>query len=386
MVVLHSTKSCSYCMQIGSFSCNSKGFPMVISTQLESKDFIFGSASKLERTIIQSFQKFQPKAIVVLNTCSTQLNNDDVKGALKRAEVKISCGLSYCDTGCNIAFGMSKGNDLAWQALVKQFKTGKEKSKAVGIIGRSGMDTDSLAAIEMVFDKAGVDFISFPAKTFQQMENISSLENAFILSPVAFSTARTFQDQLDIKCHYSEIPAGIGATSRFFLRAADVIRCPELINIARQEEKRVLAKVKLLKIKMHKRKPNVLCLYGPGNEFSIAKILSEFGANVFFISNLKNEYAEKEMFNLTQNYKVNVLDEQPEEIEQVIKENKINAVFTEIQFNRKGYLGVPIFYSMFYSGEYGYDYAVDFVENFLSVLENKTYSYWQKLQLRYVKA
>ncbi len=383
VAVLHANRSCSFCMQIGSFSCAKAGFPVLVSTEIEAKDLIFGAEKKLKKTILDVFERVCPQAIVVLNTCTAQINNEDIEGCLSALRKQIPCVLSFCNTGCNILGSQSAGNDFAWQALLKQITPTDKKIKAIGLLGRSGMDTGSLSGIEAILDNSGIGYFSFPQKTFQETHKITLVKDIFVLSPVPYFSCKTLKDRFGVNCHYGEVPAGIEATTKFLLLLAEHTKSKKLIDVVKKEKAKILPKAGLLKSKLRAKRPNVLCAYGPGNEFSIAKILAEFGANVFLLTQLDNEFAKKEKMILNDRYGVNVLDDSPADIQQIIEENKINAVFTEIQFPRKLISNRPIFYNMFYSGEYGYGFAINFVENFLRCINNKAYYQWGKINERY---
>ncbi|EHP89122.1 nitrogenase component 1 [Methanotorris formicicus] len=112
--VVHGPVGCAY---YGAY-VRKKNY-MVVSSDANEVDIIYGGEEKLFNTIIESAKELKGDVIFVYVTCPTALNGDDVEGVCRRAEktLKIPVIPVYCPGFCG--YHQSKGHEIGMMALFR---------------------------------------------------------------------------------------------------------------------------------------------------------------------------------------------------------------------------------------------------------------------------
>ena len=83
VIILHGPSGC--CFRTGRL-LEDEGI-RVITTAMTENDFIFGAADKLTETIIEVYEKFQPKNIGIVGTCASMIIGENMKNAAQEAGI-----------------------------------------------------------------------------------------------------------------------------------------------------------------------------------------------------------------------------------------------------------------------------------------------------------
>jgi nitrogenase molybdenum-iron protein alpha/beta subunit len=382
--LLHGPQPCSYQNQVGSMSCRPSQL-LTAGTLINKSDVIFGGEEGLKQQIVNVYKKYKPKVIVVINTCVPQLIGEDIDGVI--AELKQEAPelkVNYCQTGFNYPRSMVLGSDVSWVAVVETFRHLDKVPGSIGIIGRAGQDAGNLASLEIPLKKAGLNVFTFPAPHIDEMERIVCAENIYPIHVTPYLTCKKLDDEFGTATEYIEIPAGIEGTSRFLRGIADKEKCQKLHDIVDAEEKRVRPELEEIRREFARQKVRMLLVSGPGNEVSIGKIIAEFGAEVFIVPAMKNNFMREEKKILEERYGATVIEKDFDTVEDLIEEIKPTVVQVEFQAQVETVPRfIPTLINMLYLCEYGYDYALDLGKNFFRILHRPVYDKWHALMQTY---
>lgn len=83
VIILHGPHGC--CFRTGRLLENDG--VRVLTTAMSENDFIFGASDKLEETLIKAYEMFSPKLIGVVGTCVSMIIGEDMKEAVKKADI-----------------------------------------------------------------------------------------------------------------------------------------------------------------------------------------------------------------------------------------------------------------------------------------------------------
>ncbi len=384
--ILHGPQACTFGNQIGSMYCRPSQL-LTIGTTLKKSEVIFGGEENLKQQIINVYNQYRPKIIVVISTCVPQLIGEDVGGLITELQNDIpGLKINYCETGFNHPYGTARGNDVSWKAIIEVLDPLEREKHSVGLMGRSGQDADSLGVLTSFLREAGITAYAFPAGHLDEMSKIVKSEYLLPIQLVPYHACKTLSKKFGAKTEYIEIPAGIEGTSNFFNGVADLLGNQKLKEIVQREEDRVLPKLKKIKTRFQEEPVRALLVTGPSNEVSIGKILAEFGAQVTVVPSMRNGFARKEHALLKARYgdRIHFHEDDFNLIVDLVDQYKPDVVFSDFQgrveITRKL---IPVLVTENYLNEYGYDYALDFGEYFFDNLKQPIFEEWKNLMNRY---
>ncbi len=84
VIILHGPHGC--CFRTGRLLENDG--VRVVTTSMSENDFIFGASEKLEETLLKVDEMFSPKLVGVVGTCVSMIIGEDIKEAVKNANIK----------------------------------------------------------------------------------------------------------------------------------------------------------------------------------------------------------------------------------------------------------------------------------------------------------
>lgn len=115
VTVVHGPRGCAFTKRIS--STRYLDVPVLVCTNLDENDTIFGSENKLAQAIYYADQQYQPKLITVLLTCVTGIIGDDVQGVIAEAKKRVKARVIWADTS---GFSHRDLKDLAKELLKEE--------------------------------------------------------------------------------------------------------------------------------------------------------------------------------------------------------------------------------------------------------------------------
>jgi nitrogenase molybdenum-iron protein alpha/beta subunit len=116
--LIHGPVGCSFQRKLNPFTLASP-FYDTPCTNLNNVDVVYGSEAKLSKGIIETYERYKPRLIVVLTTCTTDLIGDDIPGAVETAKEKVGCDVVY-STGDFVAKARTVGVQDSLYAIADQ--------------------------------------------------------------------------------------------------------------------------------------------------------------------------------------------------------------------------------------------------------------------------
>jgi len=384
--ILHGPQACTFGNQIGSMFCRPSRL-LTIGTILKKSEVIFGGEENLKQQIVNVYNQYKPKIIVIISTCVPQLIGEDVKGVIMEIKEEISdLKVTYCETGFNHPKSTPMGNDVSWKAIVDVLDQQEVVKNSVGLLGRAGQDADSLGTLTSLLREAGITTYAFPAGHLDEMAKIVKAEFLCPIQLVPYLTSKRLNERFGSKTEFFEIPAGVEGTSNFLKGVVDLTGSQELREIIDREEKRVVPRLHKIKERFKRESIKVLLVTGPSNEISIGKILAEFGAEVIIVPTMRNKFAQQEKKILMDRYRSQISFHEADfdTVGKLTDFYKPDVIFADFQARVEVIRTlIPCQVNENYLNEYGYDYALDFGEYFFDNLKRPVYKEWQDLMAYY---
>ena len=384
--ILHGPQACTFGNQIGSMFCRPSRL-LTIGTTLKKSEVIFGGEDKLKEQIINVYNQYKPKIIVIINTCVPQLIGEDMKGVIIELQEEIpELKVTYCETGFNQPKSTPLGNDVSWRAIIDVLEPRDMIKGSVGILGRAGQDADSLGCLTSLLREAGITTFAFPAGHIDEMAKIIQAEYLCPIHIVPYLTSKRINERFGSKTVYFELPVGIAGTTNFLRGVADLTGSNKLKEIADREEIRSLPRLEKIKEQFRQKPTKALLVSGPANETSMGKILAEFGAEVIIVPSMRNVFARQEQDILLKRYGSRIIFHENDfnKVSDLVGLYKPDVVFGDFQARVEVIRDlIPCLINENYLNEYGYDYALDFGENFFENLKQSFFTEWKDIMSQY---
>ena len=387
--ILHGPQACAFGNQIGSMFCRPSRL-LTIGTTLKKSEVIFGGEGKLKEQIINVYNQYKPKIIVIINTCVPQLIGEDMKGVIMEVKEEIpELKVTFCETGFNQPKSTPLGNDVSWRAIVDVLEPQEMVKGSVGIVGRAGQDADSMGCLTSLLREAGFTTYAFPAGHLDEMAKIVKAEFLCPIHLVPYLTCKRLNERFGSKTHYFEMPVGVEGTSNYMRSVAELTGNQNLKDIVDREEKKAFPRLEMIREQFRKKPVRALLITGPANETSMGKILAEFGAEVIIVPSMRNQFARQEQDILKKRYgsRVTFHEDDFTKVTNLVELYKTDVVFGDFQARVEIIRDlIPCFINENYLNEYGYDYALDFGENFFETLKEPVFDEWKDIMHQYGEA
>jgi len=382
--LLHGPQPCAYQTQIGSMTCRPSRL-VTAGTLIQKSEVVFGGEQNLKNQIINIYRQYKPKIIVIINTCLPQLIGEDIKGVISEVEQEIpELRVTYFDSGFNFPKSLPLGNDVAWTTLVKLLKPMEKVTGSVGLVGRSGQDAGAFTPVDTFLKEAGITTFAFPAPHLSELEKIVQADILVPMHVVPYLTCKELSERFGSRVEYVEVPSGVIGTSGFLRGVADLLKNQKLHDLVDQEEEKMRPRYEAIKKRFAEDPVKVVIAYGPASEFSMSKILADFGAEVIMIPSMKNKFAQAEKELQKKKYGVTIFEDDFDTLEDVYQMFKPDTIFCEVQ-GRVEFIPklMPTFCNMMFLTAYGYDFALDIGENFHMNMKREVLVTWKDLVKRY---
>jgi len=387
--ILHGPQACTFGNQIGSMFCRPSRL-LTIGTTLKKSEVIFGGEGKLKEQIINVYNQYKPKIIVIINTCVPQLIGEDMKGVIMEVKEEIpELKVTFCETGFNQPRSTPLGNDVSWRAIVDVLEPQEIVKGSIGIVGRAGQDADSMGCLTSLLREAGITTYAFPAGHLDEMAKIVKAEFLCPIHLVPYLTCKRLNERFGSKTHYFEMPVGVEGTSNYMRSVAELTGNQNLKDIVDREEKKALPRLEMIREQFRKKPVRALLVTGPANETSMGKILAEFGAEVIIVPSMRNQFARQEQDILKKRYgsRITFHEDDFNKVSNLVDLYKPDVVFGDFQARVEIIRDlIPFHINENYLNEYGYDYALDFGENFFETLKEPVFNEWKDIMRQYGEA
>ncbi|MFT8316179.1 MAG: nitrogenase component 1 [Clostridium sp.] len=221
-----------------------------VSSNLQEKDTIYGGGAKLSKTIKETFERFNPKAIFVASSCASGIIGDDIESIVERAEKEL--GIPVINISCEgfKSRVWTTGFDAAFHGILRKIvKPPVEKKKdVINLISFWGSEV-----LTELFEKIGLKIN--PVVQSSTIEGLSKLSEAAATIQICATLGTYLAAGLEQEYGVPEVkapqPFGITGTDQFFRELGKVTsKEKEVEEFIRSEKERIEPKLEELRNKL----------------------------------------------------------------------------------------------------------------------------------------
>lgn len=368
-----------------------------LSTNLTESDVVHGGEQKLEETIFETYKRFKPKSIIVVQTCAPSIIGDDVPSIIDKVREKLDIPIlaAYCEGFKTKVW--ATGYDVAFHAVVHGFiesdkegrppkrdKSIKRERPLVNIINLASVGKPDEDEIERLLNLIGIDVNIGP--NYATRETIRSMTQADLTVSICPTHDDYFVEYLnteyDIPFVLKDMPIGLQNTKNWLLDIAGHFGLQEKAKaIIEEEEKKVLKAVeKYLPILRGKK---VFLSAGEFRALVTGTLYQELGLEVVGVRAYHHDHFGDEFYDKLVNGQdekditVDIANFQPFELTNLLESIKpdlfIGHVTDNIWAAKQGLPAVTIF--RIFDSYVGYQGFYDVAKKTARILKNHSFNY-----------
>jgi len=127
--LIHGPVGCSFQRKLNPYRPYSL-FYETPCTNMDDVNAVYGGEEALEEAIVETYERYRPRLIVVITTCASDLIGDDVKAVVERAKRTVRCDVIY-STGNFVGRAKPVGYQDVFYAIVDQLLDEDRKAERI---------------------------------------------------------------------------------------------------------------------------------------------------------------------------------------------------------------------------------------------------------------
>ena len=155
-----------------------------LTTNLQQDDVVYGAGQKLQDTILGAQERYNPKAIFILTSCTTGVIGEDIEGTVRETQPKVKAKIVpiHCE-GVRSRL-VQTGYDAFWHAVLKYLvREPKEKQEdLVNVASMLSYTWQDRLEIKRLLGKIGLRVNFIPE--FADVEQFEQLGEAALTAPI----------------------------------------------------------------------------------------------------------------------------------------------------------------------------------------------------------
>ena len=178
--LIHGPVGCAFQRKLNPFTLSSTFYDSPC-TNLNNVDVVYGAEDKLTDAIVEAYQRYSPKLVMVITTCTTDLIGDDIHSAVQKAREKIGCDVVY-STGDFVGKSRPVGIQDSLYALCDQLICRDDVEKNEGSVNLINSPTqrnaNKLMEMASLLSKMGIKInkILFDHTTTKDMMDLAQAD------------------------------------------------------------------------------------------------------------------------------------------------------------------------------------------------------------------
>jgi nitrogenase molybdenum-iron protein alpha chain len=359
-------------------------------TDMTEPDTVFGAIENLRDVIVETYDRYKPKAIFVAASCVSGVIGEDFESVLDELKDKIPVPIApiHCE-GFKTQVWAS-GFDIAFHAILKYIiKPAQKKTNKVNVINfAGGTSWNSRADVTRLFNALGVEptFLLSTA-SIEELEHLSEAA-ATVSTCGALSSyfGNALEKEFGVPFIRSLQPHGVIGYEDWVLSLAKVLGKVEEAKAYLAEEKRIY-QPQIDEFAKNLKGKRAMIAMGPSYSLNYARILQEFGMKVEHVTawHLDIKYddgkvpaaLQYQIDNADNNYSFSVNDLQNYEYINILKKLNPDVFVTRhpagmIVWSMK--LGIPAYNIRDEYTSFGYIGTLRFVKALYYTISNKSFT------------
>jgi len=257
-----------------------------ITTNLQQEDVVYGASDKLKRAIVEAQNRYNPKAIFILTTCTSGVIGEDIEGVVTelQPEIKATIVPVHCE-GIRSRL-VQTGYDAFWHGVLKYLVKEPEKKQEdlVNVASMLSYTWQDRLEIKRLLEKVGLRVNFVPE--FASVEQFEQLGEAAVTAPLCPTytdyLSRGLEQKYGVPYFLYPSPVGIKNTDEWLRQVGKYTGKEDEIEALIEEEHKIwIPKINAIKEEFTKigngRKLEVMGSLGQGRLLSQMPFLDELG-------------------------------------------------------------------------------------------------------------
>lgn len=190
-----------------------------MTTNLQQDDVVYGAGEKLRDTILEAQERYDPKAIFILTSCTTGIIGEDIEGTVDEVQPEVDATIVpvHCE-GVRSRL-VQTGYDAFWHAVLKYLVKEPEKKQddLVNVASMLSYTWQDRLEIERLLGKLGLRVNFIPE--FATVEQFEKLSEAAVTAPICPTytdyLSRGLKDKFDVPYFLYPTPTGFENTDEW---------------------------------------------------------------------------------------------------------------------------------------------------------------------------
>ncbi|MBQ7760404.1 MAG: nitrogenase component 1 [Acidaminococcaceae bacterium] len=280
VVIFHSPRACAHIARtmdinthyrsLGEGRQEERASVPLLSSQLEEKHSIFGGVDRLRKCIAFAIEKYQPKCLVLGNSCVAGVIGDDVESVAKEVEEEYGLPVLTVDS-----YGFLDGEyyegyfEITYKLIDRFLQPQEHVPKTVVLLGDSGGPWGHYATeATRLLQAMGVKVIGqFPGyMTLEDLPRLTSAEAMVVLGGRGQThddfnkLTKILEERFGLKSLPGIYPVGWQQTERWLVEIGKLLNCEAQACEVLTKERLALQKSLQQFLPVTKNKKTVLCI------------------------------------------------------------------------------------------------------------------------------
>jgi nitrogenase molybdenum-iron protein alpha chain len=258
-----------------------------ITTNLQQNDVVYGAGEKLKNAILKAEERYSPKAIFILTSCTTGIIGEDIEGTVLQTQSEVNAKIVpiHCE-GVRSRL-VQTGYDAFWHAVLKYLvKEPKEKQEdLINVASMLSYTWQDRMEIERLLGKLGLRVNFIPE--FATVEQFEQLGEAALTAPICPTytdyLSRGLEKEYGVPYFLYPPPVGIKNTDEWLRQIGKYTgKEDEVEELIASEHKKWVPKIERIKdefkkLRVNGKKTQVLGSLGQGRLVSQLPYFDELG-------------------------------------------------------------------------------------------------------------
>jgi len=357
-----------------------------VGTDMDEHDTVFGATGNLKDIILETYNRYKPKAIFIGTSCLSGIIGEDVDSVVRKRKKEIPEDIPVATVHCEgfrsriWATGFDASDHVILSSVVKP---PKKKSNKINF--KNFYESARNEIIEL-FANFGVEPVFFYQNaTIEELSELSeALATVNICGVLGSYLGNGLQEQYGVPYVNTVNPLGVAGFEAWLRGIGKVIgKEAEVEEYIKTERVKYLDKIE--EVKKELKGLRAVLGMGPGYTYEVARVLQELGIEVVWAASWHHDkkHDSEELPASLQyldehsdyNFKVSVADQQNYEILNILNEHKPDIYFsrhpgTTVWAIKQGCAALCV------NDEYmifGYKGTLDFAYTVLDTIKNRSF-------------
>ncbi|MDR3705140.1 MAG: nitrogenase component 1 [Paludibacteraceae bacterium] len=358
-------------------------------TDMTESDTVFGAVDNLKEVIIETYNRYKPKAIFIGASCVSGVIGEDLEGVLDdlKEQVPVPIAPIHCE-GFKSQIWAS-GFDATFHAILRYIvKPPKKKTNKVNVINFAGGTTwDSRGEVKRLFNALGVEPTFFLASSsVEELEEMSeAVATISTCSTLSSYIGNGLEKEYGVPYIRSLQPHGIVGYEDWARKLAKVLGKEKEAEIfIAQEKEKYQAKIDEVVAKLQGKR--AMIAMGPGFGVNYSRILQSFGMKVEHLSvwHFDKQYDDGQLppaLAYQLEYSENDFSFSVNDLQNFEYINILNRLVPDILISRHGgttvwshKIGIPALNVFDEYTSFGYQGTLRFAQSVLYAITNKSFT------------